>query len=230
VVKEGELVDAVILGVNVADKRIALGLKQALGDPWEDAVSKYPLGAVAEAPITSLAQFGAFVDLGGGIEGMIHIGDITNEKRLNHPNEMLKMGQVVKAVVSEVDKARRRMRLSMKALEPTSVDEFLAENKVGDVVTGRVVDVSGKRIKVELGEGVTAFAALPETKKETVAATSVPKVDLSSMTAMLSNKWKSGGGGSSSSSEPEGIRSGQVRTFKISAIDPEKKRIDVELQ
>jgi small subunit ribosomal protein S1 len=230
VVKEGELVDAVILGVNVADKRIALGLKQALGDPWEEAVTKYPLGATAEAAITSLAQFGAFVDLGGGIEGMIHIGDITNEKRLNHPNEMLKMGQMVKAVVTEVDKARRRMRLSMKALEPTSVDEFLLENKVGDVVTGRVVDVSGKRIKVELGEGVTAFAALPDAKKETTtAASSSPKVDLSSMTAMLSSKWKSGGGGTSAT-EPEGIHAGQVRTFKISAIDLEKKRIDVELQ
>ena len=230
VVKEGEMVDAVILGVNVADKRIALGLKQALGDPWEDAVAKYPLGATAEAPVTSLAQFGAFVDLGGGIEGMIHIGDITNEKRLNHPNEMLKMGQTVKAVVTEVDKARRRMRLSMKALEPTSVDEFLAENKVGDVVTGRVVDVSGKRIKVELGEGVTAYAALPESKKETAAVSSSPKVDLSSMTAMLSSKWKSGGGGGGSASEPEGIHAGQVRSFKISAIDLEKKRIDVELQ
>ena len=229
VVKEGELVDAVILGVNVADKRIALGLKQALGDPWEDAVAKYPLGATAEAPVTSLAQFGAFVDLGGGIEGMIHIGDITNEKRLNHPNEMLKMGQTVKAVVTEIDKARRRMRLSMKALEPTSVDEFLAENKVGDVVTGRVVDVSGRRVKVELGEGVTAFAMLPETKKESAAVSNAPKVDLSSMTAMLANKWKTGGG-DAKSSEPEGLRAGQVRSFKISAIDLEKKRIDVEMQ
>lgn len=229
VVKVGELVDAVVLGVNVADKRIALGLKQALGDPWEDAVSKYPLGATAEAAITSLAQFGAFVDMGGGIEGMIHIGDITNEKRLNHPNEMLKMGQVVKAVVTEIDKSKRRMRLSMKALEPTSVDEFLAENKVGDVVTGRVVGVSGGRIKVELGEGVTAYAPQPEAKKETASAGGGAKVDLSSMSAMLASKWKSGGG-DSKSSEPEGIRTGQVRSFKISAIDVEKKRIDVELQ
>ncbi len=229
VVKEGELVDAVILGVNVADKRIALGLKQALGDPWEEAVSKHPLGATAEAPITSLAQFGAFVDMGGGIEGMIHIGDITNEKRLNHPNEMLKMGQVVKAVVTEIDKSKRRMRLSMKALEPTSVDEFLAENKVGDVVTGRVVGVSGGRIKVELGEGVTAYAPQPEAKKETASTSGGAKVDLSSMSAMLASKWKTGGG-DSKSSEPEGIRTGQVRSFKISAIDVEKKRIDVELQ
>jgi small subunit ribosomal protein S1 len=172
--------------------------------------------------------------MGGGIEGMIHIGDITNEKRLNHPSEMLKVGQVVKAVVTEADKGRRRMRLSMKALEPTSMDEFLAEHKVGDSVTGRVVDVSAKRAKVELGEGVIAYAALPEAKQETAtAASSGPKVDLSAMTAMLSSKWKSGGGGaagsSASASEPEGLRPGQVRSFKISAIDLEKKRIDLEM-
>ncbi|MEI9815322.1 MAG: S1 RNA-binding domain-containing protein [Acidobacteriota bacterium] len=194
IVKEGELVEAVILGVNAADKRIALGLKQALGDPWEDALQKYPVGATAEAPITSLAQFGAFVDLGGGIEGMIHIGDITNEKRLNHPNEMLKVGQVVKAVVTEADKGRRRMRLSMKALEPTSMDEYLAEHKIGETVTGRVVDVSGKRAKIELGEGVMAFVPLAEEKKEAASVGGGQKVDLSAMTAMLSSKWKSGGG------------------------------------
>ena len=228
VVKAGELVEAVILGVNSADKRIALGLKQALGDPWEDAIKKFPVGATAEAPVTSLAQFGAFVDLGGGIEGMIHIGDITNEKRLNHPNEMLKVGQTVKAVVTEADKGRRRFRLSMKMLEPTSVDEFIAENKVGDVVTGRVVDV-GKRIKVELGEGVTAFAPAPESKKESASASSGGgKADISALSAMLSTKWKSGGG-SSGSSEPQGPRAGEVRSFRITAIDTEKKRIDVEL-
>jgi small subunit ribosomal protein S1 len=229
VVKAGEMVEAVILGVNSADKRIALGLKQALGDPWEDAIKKFPVGSTAEAPVTSLAQFGAFVDLGGGIEGMIHIGDITNEKRLNHPNEVLKVGQTVKAVVTEADKGRRRFRLSMKVLEPTSVDEFIAENKVGDTVTGRVVDVSGKRIKVELGEGVMAFAPAPESKKESAAASSGgSKADISALSAMLATKWKSGGG-SSSSNEPQGPRAGEVRSFKITAIDTEKKRIDVEL-
>jgi small subunit ribosomal protein S1 len=228
VVKEGELVEAVILGVNAADKRIALGLKQALGDPWEDAVTKYPVGSTVEAPITSLAQFGAFVDLGGGIEGMIHIGDITNEKRLNHPNEVLKTGQVVKAQVTEADKGRRRMRLSLKALEPTSMDEYLAEHQVGESVTGRVVDVKGNRAKIELGEGVMAFVALEETKKEAASAGGGQKADLSALTAMLTNKWKTGGGGGSKESD-SGLRSGQVRSFKISAIDAEKKRIDLEM-
>jgi small subunit ribosomal protein S1 len=230
VVKEGELVEAVILGVNAADKRIALGLKQALGDPWEAALQKYPVGSTVEAPITSLAQFGAFVDIGGGIEGMIHIGDITNEKRLNHPNEVLKTGQVVKAQVTEADKGRRRMRLSMKALEPTSMDEYLAEHKAGETVTGRVVDVKGNRAKIELGEGVIAFVALEEAKKEAASAGGGgQKADLSAMTALLASKWKTGGGGGGAKESDSGLRSGQVRSFKILAIDVEKKRIDLEM-
>ncbi|HEV8416157.1 MAG TPA: S1 RNA-binding domain-containing protein [Bryobacteraceae bacterium] len=225
VLKPGEVVDVVVLGVSPAEKRIALGLKQALGDPWEDALKKYPVGTAVEAPVTSLAKFGAFVELGEGIEGMIHIADITGEKRLNHPNEVLKQGQTVKAVVLEADKERRRFRLGMKQLEPTSIDEYLAEHKVGEVVSGRVVDVSGKRMKVELGEGVTAFAPVPEQRKE--AAAGAQKADLSSLTSMLAQKWKSGGGAAESG---EDIRAGQIRSFKIVQIDAEKKRIDLELQ
>ena len=224
VLKPGEMVDAVVLNVNPADKRIALGLKQALGDPWEDALKKYPVGTAVEGPVTSLAKFGAFVELGEGIEGMIHIADITGEKRLNHPNEVLKQGQVVKAVVLEADKDRRRFRLGMKQLEPTSIDEYLAEHKMGEVVSGRVVNVSGDRIKVELGEGVTAFAPVPEQRKE--AAAGAQKADLSSLTQMLAQKWKSGGGAAESG---EGVRAGQIRSFKIVQIDPEKKRIDLEM-
>jgi small subunit ribosomal protein S1 len=225
ILKPGEVVDVVVLGVSPAEKRIALGLKQALGDPWEDALKKYPVGTAVEAPVTSLAKFGAFVELGEGIEGMIHIADITGEKRLNHPNEVLKQGQTVKAVVLEADKERRRFRLGMKQLEPTSIDEYLAEHKVGEAVSGRVVNVSGDRMKVELGEGVTAFAPVPEQRKE--AAAGAQKADLSSLTQMLSQKWKSGSGAADSG---EGVRAGQIRSFKIIQIDLEKKRIDLELQ
>ena len=165
VLKPGEVVEVVVLNVNPTDKRIALGLKQALGDPWEDAMKKYPVGTAVEAPVTSLAKFGAFVDLGDGVEGMIHIGDITAEKRLNHPNEVLKQGQSVKAVVLEADKDRRRFRLGMKQLEPTSIDEYLAEHKPGEVVSGRVVDVSGKSCQGRTGRrrhGIRAAAGATE--------------------------------------------------------------------
>jgi small subunit ribosomal protein S1 len=226
VVKPEELVEVVVLGVNVQEKRIALGLKQALGDPWEDALKKYPVDTVVDAPVTSLAKFGAFVDLGGGVEGMIHISDISAEKRLNHPNEILKQGETVKAVVLEADRERRRIRLGIKQLQPTSIDEYLAEHKAGEVVSGRVVDVSGSRVKVELGEGVTAFAKVPEQKQEAAAASS--KADLSSLTAMLAQKWKTGGG--TSAADSSAVRAGQIRSFKIVNLDASQKKIDLELQ
>jgi small subunit ribosomal protein S1 len=227
IVKEGDHVEVVVLGVNPADKRIALGLKQALGDPWEDAVKKYPAGGVAEGKVTSLTKFGAFVDLGDNIEGMIHIGDISREKRLNHPNEVLKVGQTVKAQVLEADKERRRIRLGIKQLEPTSIDEYIAEHKAGDSVSGRLAEVSGQKAKVELGEGVFAWTKIAG-EQPAKAAASAGKADLGSLTAMLSQRWKSGGAGDAVASEAP--RAGQVRSFKILSIDAAAKRIELELQ
>ena len=158
VLKPGEMVEAVVLGINTGERRISLGLKQALGDPWEEAEKKYTPGTVVEAPVGSLTNFGAFIDLGNGIDGMIHISDISRDKRLNHPREALSVGQTVRAVVLEVDRAKRRIKAGMKQLEPTSVDEYIAEHKAGEVVTGRVVDVQKGRAKIELGEGVFAEA------------------------------------------------------------------------
>ncbi len=226
VVKAGDQVEVVILGVNPSEKRIALGLKQALGDPWEEALKKYPVGSAVEAPVTSLAKFGAFVDLGDGIEGMIHIGDITHEKRLNHPSDALKVGEKVKAQVLEADKERRRLRLGIKQLQPTSIDEYIAERKIGEIVSGRIVDVSGTRAKVELGEGVIAPCKLPEQKVQQVAA-STSKADVSALSAMLAAKWKSGGGDAQAA--PESARAGQVRSFRITGLDAAAKRVDVEL-
>ena len=110
------------------------------------------------------SKFGAFVQLAEGVEGMIHVGDISAEKRINHPQEVLKMGQVVKAQVLEVDREKRRLRLGMKQLVPTSLDEYIAEHKEGDVVTGRMTEVSGGRARVELGEGIQATCRSPRTK------------------------------------------------------------------
>ncbi len=226
IVKPGDAVEVVVLNVNPADKRIALGLKQALGDPWEEALRKYEVGSVVEGPVTSLVKFGAFVDLGDGVEGMIHIGDISREKRLNHPSEVLKIGEKVKSQVLEIDRERRRFKLGIKQLEPTSIDEYLGEHRPGEVVSGRVVDVSGGRVKVELGEGVTALARIPEQKQETAAGAA--KADLSSMTAMLSQKWKAGAGGSAAAAGTP--HAGEVRSFKILSLDLVSKKIELELQ
>jgi small subunit ribosomal protein S1 len=229
VVKPGDQVEVVILGVNAADRRIALGLKQALGDPWAEIAARIPAGSVVEGPVTSIQKFGAFVQVSEGVEGMVHVGDIAADKRLNHPQEVLKVGQVVKAQVLEVDTEKRRLRLGMKQLIPTSLDEYIAEHKEGDVVTGRMTDVSSGRAKVELGEGVYATCRLTGEAAGETGAGQKPaegKVDLSSLSSMLQQRWKSGAG---TQGKSEVARSGQIRSFRISKLDPSTKKIELEL-
>jgi small subunit ribosomal protein S1 len=226
-VKPGDSVEVVVLGVNSAEHRISLGLKQLMTDPWADADTRFAPGTVVEGKVTSLTNFGAFVQVADEIEGMVHVGDLTNEKRLNHPNEVLKVGDTVKAQVLEVDKGKRRLRLGVKQLQPTSVDEYIAEHKEGDVVTGRVADVTKGRIQVELGEGVRAVCALPGEDREEAA--SGGKADVSTLGSMLANKWKKGQADTSAPAKKEAARAGQVRTFRITKLDAEKKRIEIEM-
>src|SRR5262249_50126914 len=148
--RPGEGVEAVVLGINAAERRLSLGLKQALGDPWADASKKFPVGSVVEGPITSLMKFGAFVQIAEGVEGMVHVSDISAEKRINHPQDVLKQGQVVRAQVLELDTEKRRLMLGMKHLVPTSIDEYIAEHKPGDSVSGRVMEMAGASARVEL--------------------------------------------------------------------------------
>jgi small subunit ribosomal protein S1 len=224
--KIGDRVDAVVLQVNPADKRIGLGYKQVLGDPWEAISEKYPLGATVEGSVSNLTPFGAFIDLGSGIEGMIHISDITNEKRLDHPKDKLAKGQMVKAVVIEVDRERRRVKLGMKQLEPTTIDHYISEHQTGETVSGRLVEVSGDRARVELGEGVIATCRLQKKEAGKSAVSSEKAADVSSLSAMLSQRWKQG---AADSSEKELAKTGQVRSFRIAGLDAAKKLIELEL-
>ncbi|HXK02988.1 MAG TPA: 30S ribosomal protein S1 [Verrucomicrobiae bacterium] len=223
VVKPGDAVEVVILGVNAGERRISLGLKQALGDPWVEAAGRLVQGAVIEGPVTSMQKFGAFVQIAEGVEGMIHVGDISAEKRINHPQDVLKVGEVVKAQVLEVDTAKRRLRLGMKQLVPTSLDEYIAEHKPGDVVTGRMTDVGSGRARVELGEGVHGVCLLSAEAKAEEDKPGENKVDLSSLSSMLQARWKGGEG------KGEAARSGQIRSFRITRLDPAGKKIELEL-
>jgi len=227
IVKPGEQVEVVILGINQGDRRISLGLKQVGGDPWAEVKQKFPAGSVVEGPVVSMTSFGAFVQLAEGVEGMIHVGDISAEKRLNHPQDALKQGQVVKAQVLEIDSDKRRLRLGMKQLVPTSLDEYIAEHKEGDVVTGRMIDVSGGRARVELGEGISGSCRLSGEAQDKPEKAPEPKVDVSSLGSMLQSKWKGGQGGGSG--RREAPRSGQIRSFRIVKLDPGAKKIDLEL-
>jgi small subunit ribosomal protein S1 len=224
VVKEGETVEAVILNINAAEHRISLGLKQALGDPWKDVAEKFSVGSAIEGPVTNLTKFGAFVQMSEGIEGMVHVSDITAEKRIDSPHDMLRVGQIVKAQVLAIDSEKRQIRLGMKQLVPTGLDEYIAEHKEGDVVTGRIMD-GGAR--AELGEGIHALcraaAIAPEKKKE---PTSQGKADLSSLGSMLQARWKSG---SAPAAKTEPVRTGEVRSFRIIKLDAASKKIEVEL-
>jgi small subunit ribosomal protein S1 len=224
--KPGERVEVVVLQVSAPEKRIALGLKQAIGDPWETLPQKHPIGSTVEGPITNIAAFGVFVDLGDGIEGMIHISDITNEKRLEHPREALAKGQTVRAVVLELDREKRRVRLGMKQLEPTKADHYIAEHQPGETVTGRVAEVHGNRVRVELAEGVTTSLQLKPKEQQSTPATGEKAADVSALGAMLAARWKQG---PSSASETDAVREGQIRSFRIVSLNPEKRQIEVEL-
>jgi small subunit ribosomal protein S1 len=229
VVKPADIVDVVILGLSPAERRISLGLKQALGDPWADAAQKFAVGSVVQGPVTSLTKFGAFIELAQGIEGMIHISDMSPEKRINHPQDMLRLGQSVQAQVLEVDTEKRRLRLGMKQLVPTSIDEYLAEQKVGNVVSGRVIEISGDRARVELGQGIEVLCRIPAAEAATAKDEnpSTAQADMASLSSMLKARWKGGAG--SGAAKPEAPAAGQVRSFRITKLDPSTKKIEVEL-
>jgi small subunit ribosomal protein S1 len=228
-VKPGETVEVLILGVNTGEQRMSLGLKQALGDPWLDAAQKLPVGTAVEGPVVSLTKFGAFVEVADGIEGMIHVSDISAEKRINHPQDVLKVGQSVKALVLELDTEKRRLKLGMKQLVPTSIDEYLAEHQPGDVVSGRVIEISGVSVQAELGEGILAACTISTEAPKQAAAkdTAGAKADVASLSSMLAARWKSGA--VAESAKPQQIQSGQIRKFRITKLDRTAKKIEVEL-
>lgn len=228
ILKEGDTVEAVVLSVKQEERRIALGLKQALGDPWIEAPKKFPAGSAIEGPVTRLMNFGAFVQLAEGVEGLVHVSEITAERRINHPQDMLRVGQIVKALVLAVEPEKRQIKLSMKQLVPTSIKEYLEEHSANDVVSGRVVEQTEEGAIVELGEGIraacrrAASAPAAAEKKKSDAG-----VDLSSLTSMLSARWKGGAAPSGTAPEPLGV--GEIRSFRIVKLDRETEKIELEL-
>ena len=226
--KVGDTVDAVVLALKLEERRLSLGLKQTLGDPWAEAPRKFPEGSQVEGPVTKLMNFGAFVQIAEGVEGLVHVSEIVADRRINHPSDALRVGQRVQALVLAIDTEKRQIKLSMKQLIPTSIDEYIAEHKPGDPVSGRVVEVSDHQATVELGEGIRATCSLNTSlaPKESDAK-SASKADLGSLSAMLSARWK--GTVSSASAAPEPLAAGQIRSFKIKKIDAAAKNITVEL-
>ncbi len=236
--KQGAGVDAVILSVKPPtgseSGRIALGLKQTLADPWSEANRKFPAGAQIEGPVTKIMNFGAFVEIAPGVEGLVHVSEIVADRRINHPRDVLRDGQRVKALVLAIDSDKRQIKLSMKQLIPTSIDEYIAEHKAGDRVSGRVVELTASGAIVELGEGIrgacragNAPAATTAQPATAVSESSAAKPDLSQLSSLLKARWK--GNAPAPAAAPEPLAEGQVRNFKITKLAADTKKIEVEL-
>ena len=221
VLKLGERVEAVVLKVDAAGGRLSLGLKQVLGNPWDTLKERYPAGKVIEGKVTRLAKFGAFVEVEEGVDGLIHISEFTNEKRIQTPGEVVKVGQVVRAAIVSAEPETRRLKLSMKQLEATPTDQFLQDIAVGDQITGRVLKVRSNEVRVQLGEGIEGVCTITSTTSEAPAQAG------GSLAEQLAAAWKGGGKSPATAGSPEPYVEGQLRSFRVKSIDPANKRIEL---
>ena len=153
-VKPADEVDTVVLSVNPADRRISLGMKQLLDNPWENLTERYPAGTIVEGRVRNLTDFGAFIEIEDGIDGLVHVSNLSWTKRVKHPSEVVKKGEKVKAVVLGVEPQNRRLSLGIKQLQPDVWESFFAAHRVGDLVHGKVLRTAQFGAFVEIAEGV----------------------------------------------------------------------------
>jgi small subunit ribosomal protein S1 len=157
VVKVGDQVEAVVLGVQGRDRRISLGIKQLEPDPWTTVESRYSIGSVVEGRVRKLTDFGAFVEIEEGIDGLVHVSDLSWTRHVKNPAEVLKKGQVVQAAILSIDASGRRLSLGVKQLQPDSWETFFRSHQVGDVVRGRACRAASFGVFVELAPGIEAL-------------------------------------------------------------------------
>jgi len=162
VVHAGDQVEAVVLEVNPRDRRISLGLKQLEANPWTTIDSRYSIGSVVEGRVRNMTDFGAFVEIEEGIDGLVHVSDLSWTKRVKHPSEVLKKGQLVQAVILNIDAKGHRLSLGIKQLQPDAWETYLQNHQPGDIVHGKVSRVAGFGAFVELAEGVEGLCHFSE--------------------------------------------------------------------
>ena len=161
-VKPSDEVDTVVLSVNPADRRISLGMKQLMENPWENLTEKYPAGTQVEGRVRNLTDFGAFIEIEDGIDGLVHVSNLSWTKRVKHPSEIVKKGEKVKAVVLGVEPQNRRLSLGIKQLQPDVWESFFATHRVGDMVHGKVLRTAQFGAFVEIAEGVEGLCHISE--------------------------------------------------------------------
>ena len=162
----GDEVDAIVTDVNVPNRRISLSLKALEQNPWDTIAERYPIGAVITGKVRNLTDFGAFVEVEDGIDGLIHISDMSWNRRLKHPNEVLKKGDAVQARVINVDGENQRLSLSIKEFLPNEWDNFAKSHNVGDELIGTVAKITDFGLFVRVAEGVEGLAHISEISRD----------------------------------------------------------------
>jgi small subunit ribosomal protein S1 len=191
----GQEVEAVVLEVDSHNRRISLGIKQTSTDPWDTLPGRYHIGSRVSGKVRSLTDFGAFVEIEDGIDGLVHVSDISWTKRIKHPSDVLKKGQQVDAVITNIDVDNRRLSLSIKDLEPNAWDRFFETHRLGDVIKGKVVRFANFGAFVEIEEGIEGLCHVSELSDERVEK------------------------------PEDAVKIGQVLAFKILKLDPGQKKI-----
>jgi small subunit ribosomal protein S1 len=208
IVKVGDEVDVVVLDVKTDQRRISLGLKQTLPDPWSAAAEKYPVGSIVTGRIRNLADFGAFVEIEEGMEGLIHISDMSWTERIKHPSEKFKKGESVEAKVLKVDSQNRRLSLGIKQVKDIWANWF-AEHKINDVIKGKVSRTTDFGAFVTLADGIEGLCHISEIEERR------PKGDR--------EKEKGPRGARVASA----LTLGQEYDFKVIRLEPEQRKISL---
>jgi small subunit ribosomal protein S1 len=153
-VNVGDEVDCVVISVNPTERRISLGMRQLASNPWDTLHDKYPVGATVEGRVRNLTEFGAFIEIEDGIDGLVHVSNLSWTTRVKHPSEVLKKGDRVKAVILAIEPDKRRLSLGVKQMQPDVWESFFAQHRVGDIVHGKVLRVATFGAFVEIAQGI----------------------------------------------------------------------------
>ena len=165
---DGEEVEVQVLGVDTEERRISLGMKQLQDNPWQTIADRYFIGQTVHGKVRNLTDFGAFVEVEEGVDGLVHISDISHSKKIKHPKDVLKRDQEVEAIITSIDTEGHRMSLSIKDTTPSAWDSFVDSHKTGDIVRGKVSRFAGFGVFVELGNGLEGLCHISELADERV--------------------------------------------------------------
>ncbi|MEE9219562.1 MAG: 30S ribosomal protein S1, partial [Acidobacteriota bacterium] len=166
IVNPGDMVEAIVLDADVGARRLSLGLKQIEPNPWDMMAQKYPVGTHITGQVRNLTEFGAFVEVEEGIDGLVHISDLSWTKNIKHPSDVLKKGDTVEAVILKVDTENQRLSLGIKQLQPSHWDEFFKRARVGDLIRGKIIRLAEFGAFIEIEEGIEGLCHISELSEE----------------------------------------------------------------